>query len=471
MKWNKLIGYAIGPIGIAIIGFISLPIVTWFYSVEDVGKISMLQVVSSFCILLFGLGLDQAYVREYHESSNRSQLFKMAVLPGFLVIFISLWLIYLINNTVISKWLYGEQDIYLSVVTIFFFLFSFLLRFLALILRMEERAFSYSFSQLLPKVFFLIFILATVWLGYKQNTYNLITANLLSVVVGFFMFSWGTRKVWLLSLVSTINWNKQKELLIYGLPLVFGGLASWGLNVMDKLFLRSLSNFTELGVYSVAMSIAGVVILFSGIFNTIWSPMVYKWVSEGQVDIKKINNISEYVLAASYFIIMISGLLSWIIPFFLPPEYSSIQYLITVCLLGPLFYTLSETTAIGITIKRKTSLSMIASISAMLVNLCGNYLLVPTLGAAGAAASTAVAFWIFYILRTEFSKRVWERIDRNRSYIVTFFVLIASIINMLLKFNINFLLLFWMIGLLLGFWIFRDIFKIIVRRYLKAFRC
>lgn len=64
MNFNKIIRYAIGPVGVAILGFISLPIITWFYSVEDIGKVSMLQVVSSFCILLFGLGLEQAVVRK-----------------------------------------------------------------------------------------------------------------------------------------------------------------------------------------------------------------------------------------------------------------------------------------------------------------------------------------------------------------------------------------------------------------------
>ncbi|WP_202743553.1 lipopolysaccharide biosynthesis protein [Acinetobacter calcoaceticus] len=471
MNLDKLIRYAIGPVGIAVLGFVSLPIITWFYSVEDVGKVSMLQVVSSFCILLFGFGLDQAYVREYHESSNKPALFKMVLIPGLFSVCFILSLIYIIDNGFISKWLYGEDDYYLSLVSILFFLFAFCLRFLSLILRMEERALNYSFSQLFPKIFFLVFILITVWLGYSQNTYNLLTANLLSVMVGLLISGWSTRKEWIVSLTSKINWNKQKELFIFGLPLVIGGLASWGLNVMDKLFLRSLSSFTELGIYSVAISITGVVIIFSGIFNTIWSPMVYKWVSEGNVDIKKIDNISEYVLAAIYFIIVFSGLFSWVIPLFLPKEYYTIQYLITVCLLGPLLYTLSETTAIGITIARKTKLAMIASVSAMLINLLGNYLLVPYWGAAGAAASTAFAFWIFYILRTEFSKRVWVNIDRNRSYFITLFILVVSFIHMLVRNNSYLILTLWLIVMFLGLWIFRNVILMVFRQCYKGSRC
>lgn len=58
---NKILGYAIEPIGAALMGFITLPIITlpiitWFYSVEDIGRISMLQVMVSFCVMVFTLG-------------------------------------------------------------------------------------------------------------------------------------------------------------------------------------------------------------------------------------------------------------------------------------------------------------------------------------------------------------------------------------------------------------------------------
>ena len=45
---NKILGYAIGPIGSALLGLITLPLLTWYYPVEDIGRISMLQVVASF---------------------------------------------------------------------------------------------------------------------------------------------------------------------------------------------------------------------------------------------------------------------------------------------------------------------------------------------------------------------------------------------------------------------------------------
>lgn len=132
---------------------------------------------------------------------------------------------------------------------------------------------------------------------------------------------------------------------------MIGALASWALNMSDRLFLRQFSNYHELGVYSVSMSIAGAVTIIATIFNTIWAICIYKWVSEGNVDYNKIDDISEYLLMIIFF----SGLI-WFISvdnsFFLPSQYLTVQSLIVACVIGPLFYTLSETTAIGIAIVR-----------------------------------------------------------------------------------------------------------------------
>lgn len=466
MTRNKIIGYAVGPIGSALLGFISLPIITWFYSVEDVGRISMLQVVASFSVLLFCFGLDQAYVRDYYESQNKPQLLKLSVLPGFLLISLVYGLLYLITPSFISQWLYGLSSPNLSLVSIACFIMTFLSRFLSLVVRMEERALAYSMSQLIPKVFFITFILSTVWIGFKQDTYNLIIAHTLSILSVCLVFLWNTRQECLASVKSSFNWENQKNLLTFGAPLVIGGLAGWGLNVMDKLFLRSQSSFEELGIYSVTVSVAGVATIFAGVFNTIWTPMVYKWVKDG-VDAKIIDEISEHVLAAVYFFVVLVGLFSWILPYFLPKEYVAIEYLVTLCLLSPLFYTLSETTVVGITIVRRTGLSMVASIIAMLINGIGNYMLVPKYGALGAAIATAIAFYFFYILRTELSRKVWRNIPVVKAYSIVTLLLLAVILNSVFFQNKNTAFIIWSVLLFSGFFIFKLSINLFYNSFIK----
>ena len=55
MNKKIILGYALGPIGSGFLGLISLPIITWFYSVEDVGRISMLPSLTSAVLICSSL--------------------------------------------------------------------------------------------------------------------------------------------------------------------------------------------------------------------------------------------------------------------------------------------------------------------------------------------------------------------------------------------------------------------------------
>ncbi|OFS87270.1 polysaccharide biosynthesis protein [Oligella sp. HMSC05A10] len=452
---NKVFGYAIGALGSAFFGFIALPLLAWFYSVEDIGRVAMLQVVASFSVLLFSLGLDQAYTREYHESDDKSKLFKHCFLPGLVLILVSFSVFFLVKPSYIASLLYGLPSGLLSIVSIMCFVLTFVSRFLSLIVRMEDRAIAYSMSQLLPKFIFVLFIVSTVLLGLQKDIYNLVIAHTLSITAVFLIFSWNTRKVWYASISIKYDNKQQQTLMKYGLPLVIGGLAFWGLDVMDKLFLRSMSTFEELGIYSVTMSVAGVVAVFASVFNIIWAPMVYKWLTQG-IDINLVNKISEHVLASIYYVVVFSALFSWILPFLLPDEYAPIQYLITLCMIGPLLYTLSETTVIGIAISKRTIFSMLASIGAMITNALGNYLLVPTYGALGAAVSTTFAFVVFYILRTEFSCKVWRPIPKLKSYLIILALSILSSLNGFYSDKSSLFIFVWIVFFGVGLLLFKS---------------
>ena len=88
MKLKVILSFAIGPIGAAALGFITLPLMTWLYSPEDIGRFGMLNVAVSFSVLLFCLGMDQAYVRQYHESIDKGELLKISITPGFILLLI-----------------------------------------------------------------------------------------------------------------------------------------------------------------------------------------------------------------------------------------------------------------------------------------------------------------------------------------------------------------------------------------------
>lgn len=455
---KQIFAFAVGPIGGAVLGLITLPTIAWFYSVDDVGRIAMLRVVSSFCILLFGLGLDQSYVREYHEVENKPALLKAAIAPGLVVLLIVLALSFTVPD-LISRELFAVNSIEISLLTALGIIAAFISRFLSLILRMQEKGLAFSMSQILPRLVFLLIIGFYVLFSFGFDFFHLVIAQVLSIVSITVVYGWNTRKEWLAGLKQRIDPKILKTMLLYGAPLIIGGAASWGLTTMDRLFLRGMSTFDELGVYSVASSFAAAAIIFQGIFSTIWAPMVYKWVAEGK-NMEKVEQITEYVLVAIVILFALAGIFSWIAPYFLPTSYSRVQYILVACMGYPLFYTLSETTVVGIGIVRKSAYAMLASIIAVCFNIAGNYLLVPRYGAAGAAVSTAVAFWIFLFLRTELSCFLWRQMPRLKLYSMTLVCLILSVL-FALKGNMfhAYFIVAWAIVLVVALVLFKDIIK------------
>ena len=417
LKAKTALSFSIGPIGAAAFSVITLPLITWFFSQEVVGKIALFQVCLSLSTLLFSLGLDQGYVREFHDSRSTYTLFKMSVYPGFFLL-ISCTFVITISGYSLSGILFDVIDFKISLLIFLGLISSYFSRFFSLVLRMHERGFLYSLTQLLPNALLLIVLSGYVFFNFDKSLDNLVSAMSASLVFVCLAFGWNTRTYLLKSVNSKWDWGVLIKLLKFGVPLSLGAVAFWGLTALDKLLLRSLSSFEELGIYSVAVSFAAAAAVFQTAFSTIWVPTVYKW-ARLEVDPERVYSVTRYILAFVVLIFSCAGLLSWVITLFLPKAYFEVQWLVLSCLSYPLFYVLSETTVVGIGIVRKSYYSMVASIISVCFNLIGNILLIPDFGAKGAAISTSLSFFIFLVLRTEFSIFVWKPIPRVVLYLFT----------------------------------------------------
>jgi len=458
MNINKVIQFSLGPIGVALLSLITLPMATWLFSAEDIGRLSMVQVTVSFTILLCGLGLDQAFVREFHvvNSNSRASLLKSTMVPGSFFLILLMAISFIIPQS-ISYLLFGVDSLFITLLLYICIVLSFFSRFQGLILRMEERSISFSLSLLLPKIIFLIILLSYYFLQVDKTFSNLIIAQTTSIFVAFTLLLYLTRKFLKMVFVSQIDLVHIKYMLRYAIPLVGGGLAFWGLTVTDKFFLRTYSSFEELGIYSVAFSFAGAGLLLKAIFSTVWAPTVYKWCSQGDNTDSIITVINSMALL-TILVWSITGMFTWVLVFFLPHKYESVQTLLMVAIAYPLLYTLSEATSVGIGIKRKTLFSLMATIIALLINVCGNYLLVPALGAKGAGISSAIAFFMFFVIKTEVSIKIYLPFPRLKLYLLIFSLVLFSIVINLITVSLKVRLMFFLVVTFFALFIYSEQF-------------
>lgn len=443
MNIKKILQFSIGPIGSALLSLITLPFVAWFFSVEDVGRLTMLQVVLALSVSLFSMEMHQAYVREYHEEEDKAALLKHAALPG-LVLFSLLSMLSAFFPWSISGLLFDIDSRLLSLLLLFGILCTYITNFLAHVIRMEERGLAFSATQILPKLFLIMFIGLIFLLKLNAEFKTLMVMNILSIGSSLCIFAWLTKTTWLDAIGKSINKQLLNRMLGFSLPLVAGGIAFWGLTTMDRLFLRTLVGFEELGVYALSVSVAGTVSVIAAIFSNLWHPVLYKWVKEG-IDKDKVLNLIESMALALCFIWSLVGILSFILLYFLPKEYTAIEYLVVACIAMPIFTMLSETTGVGIGITRRSSFSMLASLLAFLVNAVLNYILIPYLGASGAAIATLIAFFIFFIVRTEATAKIWWSFPRLKVYFLVISYVITTIVMILTKAKLEYFSLSWIL--------------------------
>lgn len=460
MNTRKILSFALGPFATAILGLVAVPAIAWAFTPEDVGRLNMMQIAVSFLVLLFSLGLDQAYVREYHEALDLAALLKNCFLPGMILFAIIAFPSVALAER-LSHWLFGVSSSSYFWITLVCAMAGFISRFLFLILRMQERALAFSMSQLIPKAIFLMLIGLIVVADFPKQFLELALAFLASTLAVLLMYVWNTRKQWRPALGASIDSLRLRALLRYSVPLIFAGLAYWGLAATSALTLRSLSSFHELGIYSVSMSVAGIATIIQSIFSIIWAPVVYKWVAYG-ADMSRVDRVARQALAVVCGAFVIFGMFSWLTDYILPSQYIEVKYLVLCSIAQPLLYTLSEVTCVGINIARRTMLSLWSTVAALLANLGLSLLLVPELGASGAVIANAVAYLVFFVARTESSAFVWRRFPRVKLYVFTTAAIVLSVLTVILGPMVDWpFSVVWLATLPIVFWAFREEWRLL----------
>lgn len=414
MRRTDLVGFALGPALNALLGLAVIPLMAWLYAPEDVARFGLFQLAINSLLLVATLGLDQAMVREFNETQDRSALLKNCLMPGLLFIG-GLGLVALANVQSLTTLVYESPQASLGYLTIATALLLCTHRFAALLVRMRGRGLLYSAADLLTKLAQLALMTLALWFEPLRQAPFLMLAYLVAFLLSTTLLAMSERAAWRDALAAPLKLRAVKPLLAFGAPLVASGLAYWALTAAGSLFIKSVSTLGELAKYSVTISLSNAALLFQSIFVLVWTPIVYQWIADG-IRTAAIEPVARCVLAYVCLFFVLAGLACGFLDHLLPAHYAQIGQLLPGCLVLPLLYTLSEVTGIGIAITRRTSLAIVVSLAALIACVAVNLLLTARFGAVGAATASAVAGLAFFLTRSELSARVWQPLLRVRLY-------------------------------------------------------
>lgn len=423
MKLLKKFGaFSIGPIVGAFLGFITVPLITYFISTDEYGRCSMFTLAQSTISMLIYLGLDQAFVREFNQAQGQvTHVLANAIrIPLCAALTVDLVIVFCPHW--VSALLFDTPDETLAVYALALMLpFMIMENFGLLKIRMEERGVQYSCFTILLKLLTLV-LTVLLFMTYEKSFRSAIYAIALSeILTGLSLYFFSLRSTSILR--EPFDRPLLRRMLRFGLPLLPASLMVWALTSMDKIMLRTLCTYSELGLYSAAFKIVNVLGVVQSCFTLFWAPLAYRWYEEKK-ETRYFDAVNELVSCVMCAMCLGILLCKNVVAVILGQNFAKAIYIFPFIMLHPIMYTMSETTAMGIGFSRKTGYNIVVSALSGGTNILLNYLLIPMLDGKGAALATGISYMVFFWGRTLISRKIWYPIHLTKFVIYTALILV-----------------------------------------------
>lgn len=398
---KRLAGFSIGPVLGAILSIIQTTVLTRVMIEGAYGQSGLFRSLLLNIPTFLYLGLDQAYTREYHAASNKRQLMQQAAFIPMLIA-VGLSIVSIVFAPVISNWLFDSpaypQVIWLSAIWI---LSTVVERFFMLAIRMEEKAREFSGCTLLLKVNVFVLSLILVAFGvrdFQSAVYGLLIGQLLGDAVLFYKY-----RMYFDLHDFKPNRSFIQQMLTFGVPVMLAAALTSILSTISNVFVKTYHPGAALDVYNGTVDITNILGILKTSFASFWVPTAYRWFDE-QKSMKHFKFISEALLFVLTFFFFGLLLFKWVFVWVLGARYQESLYIIGLLSFPHIMYTLSETTTLGIVFSRRTHFNIVVGILALVPSVVLNVWLTPILSYKGAAIASCMAYIVFYLARTYFSK-------------------------------------------------------------------
>ena len=385
--------YGMGDLVFKLVAFAVVPIYTHVFTVDEFGVMALIVSLAGLIGTFATLGMNNSVQRFYWDSKERGSNPKTIVSMGLGILI--LWSLALIAVVILGGYLVRDvlwQRLGLQWIWVILALAGILpfqiMVYAQDVLRIHFSPWKYTFVSACRNFFGvglgLFFILSLSW-------------GLTGYFWGMFWALWITAPiaVWLIrkDLVWDLNREEGKKLIQFGYPFIFAGLAYWIFTASDRWMLGVLADTTQVGYYSVAFYMMSIVFFVNQAFGAAWSPVAFKIYSEDPRYREIFGRILSYWLLG---LVLLSGGITLfseeLLALLTPSEYWGAAGFVGFLMMGAVFYGTTQITPIGISLEKKTQLISRASWITAGINIALNFLLIPRMGAMGAALATCISY-------------------------------------------------------------------------------
>lgn len=409
---QSMLKFCFASMASAVIGFVLIPIISKGYPTDQYGRINMFYSMGSILMSLFLLGLDNAYIRFFNEplpSVNNKRLFGLGIIFstvfGLLVTAFAYW----VCPDLVLRLLFGVIDNKKLILLLFVYSESqAIMRMLILNSRLRMQALQYNVKQILMLIATrLSFVFALPASTNYVPAITIMTCSTLLFVVLIFMID---RKE-IDFRVTKVQKQDFRSVMKFSLPTMPAAVITFLNNAISKFALSHAGDFGSIGVLSIATSLANVFSIIPSAFSTYWSAFMYKNYRTEQRMIRKVH---DWIMLLS--ILIVCGILLFqdVLYSIISDNYSSSQSYFMIIMLMPIHMLIAETTSYGITIQKKTHISLIISILTCLINYAVSAACVGFVGCMGAALGIGVSAVFALTAKSVYGQKYYASITSAR---------------------------------------------------------
>jgi O-antigen/teichoic acid export membrane protein len=252
------------------------------------------------------------------------------------------------------------------------------------LLRLTRRPWNYiaiSISQLLATTLLNIYFVVILQVGIIGVFWtNLLVSSLSSVASTLLNRNWFA--------FSAFDRTRLHQIIMYGLPLVIGGLSMWSINYLDRYFLLQFAEVEEVGIYSVGVRLASAVSFVAWAFRLANAPFQFEVSSD--VDAPKIysRTFDYYILLLTTLCVLLSLFARPVLRILTTEAYVSAYQVIGLSAFSAAAYGLYQIVGVGLLVTKKTAFTGMAIGLGAVFNVGFLYMLIPQLGMVGAGLAT-----------------------------------------------------------------------------------
>jgi O-antigen/teichoic acid export membrane protein len=397
----------------AILGFISIPILTRLFAPADYGNYSLVMATVSILAIVIGW-LNTSIIRFHpaYERDGKLGVFYNGVIKLLLITTVVVAVVFLIVVVLLKSHM-STQLYNLMLIGALLFVLMASFQVLQQFLRARRQLYWYTGFSTWRSVAALGLGIALV-MGFRFGVEGLLWGNALSLAVALPLLGrvsiGGKATLRARGLPESLT----KEMAKYGFPLVVGNLAAWILSLSDRYVLEFFRGAHEVGIYSASYTVSEQsILLLASLFLLAAGPLSMNiWEKEGVAKSQEfISKTTRYYLIICLpAVVGLSVLAKPAIGVLTAAEYHEGYRIVALVMSGGFLLGLQQRFQAGLTFRKKTTHIMTATIMAGLLNLGLNFWLVPRFGYMAAAVTTLISYAFLLAVMVVVSRKyfVWD---------------------------------------------------------------